>query len=80
MQENVSSLKESFIKLNTIMDELREKCPWDQKQTIQSLRPMTIEETYELGDAVLKEEWKSINSYHPVKSTSRSGSSISTKK
>jgi len=60
MQENVSSLKESFIKLNTIMDELREKCPWDQKQTIQSLRPMTIEETYELGDAVLKEEWKSI--------------------
>lgn len=60
MQENSSSLKESFLKLTVIMDELREKCPWDKKQTIQSLRPMTIEETYELGDAVLKEEWKSI--------------------
>jgi MazG family protein len=60
MQENSSSLKESFLKLTAIMDELREKCPWDKKQTIQSLRPMTIEETYELGDAVLKEEWKSI--------------------
>jgi MazG family protein len=44
----------------SIMDELREQCPWDKKQTIQSLRPMTIEETYELGDAVLKEEWGSI--------------------
>jgi XTP/dITP diphosphohydrolase len=60
MQENNESLKESFLKLNAIMDELREQCPWDKKQTIQSLRPMTIEETYELGDAVLKEEWKSI--------------------
>ncbi len=60
MQENNESLQESFLKLTAIMDELREKCPWDKKQTIQSLRPMTIEETYELGDAVLKEEWKSI--------------------
>jgi XTP/dITP diphosphohydrolase len=60
MQENPSSLQESFLKLTAIMDELREKCPWDQKQTIQSLKPMTIEETYELGDAILKEEWKSI--------------------
>jgi XTP/dITP diphosphohydrolase len=60
MQENNESLKESFLKLTAIMDELREQCPWDKKQTIQSLRPMTIEETYELGDAVLKEEWKSI--------------------
>ena len=60
MQENATSLQESFLKLTAIMDELREKCPWDKKQTIQTLRPMTIEETYELGDAVLKEEWKSI--------------------
>jgi MazG family protein len=60
MQENISSLQESFLKLVSIMDELREQCPWDKKQTIQSLRPMTIEETYELGDAVLKEEWGSI--------------------
>jgi XTP/dITP diphosphohydrolase len=35
------------------MDDLREKCPWDKKQTLQSLRHLTIEETYELGDAIL---------------------------
>jgi XTP/dITP diphosphohydrolase len=40
-------------RLLTIMDELREQCPWDKKQTIQSLRHLTIEETYELGDAIL---------------------------
>jgi len=43
----------SFEKLLDIMDEIREKCPWDRKQTIQSLRHLTIEETYELGDAIL---------------------------
>ena len=43
----------SLDKLLTIMDELREQCPWDQKQTFQSLRHLTIEETYELGDAIL---------------------------
>lgn len=47
-------------RLVNIMDELREKCPWDKKQTIQSLRQMTIEETYELGDAILEENWKDI--------------------
>jgi len=41
-----------FDRLLTIMDELREQCPWDQKQTIQSLRHLTIEETYELADAI----------------------------
>ncbi|MBG26716.1 MULTISPECIES: nucleoside triphosphate pyrophosphohydrolase [Croceibacter] len=40
-------------RLLTIMDELREQCPWDKKQTMQSLRHLTIEETYELGDAIL---------------------------
>jgi len=40
-------------RLLTIMDELREKCPWDKKQTMQTLRHLTIEETYELGDAIL---------------------------
>ncbi len=40
-------------RLLTIMDELREKCPWDRKQTMESLRHLTIEETYELGDAIL---------------------------
>jgi XTP/dITP diphosphohydrolase len=44
---------QAFNRLLTIMDDLREKCPWDQKQTIQSLRHLTIEETYELGDAIL---------------------------
>jgi len=42
------------------MDELREKCPWDRKQTIQSLRQMTLEETYELADAITDSDWKSI--------------------
>ncbi len=44
---------QAFDRLLTIMDELREKCPWDKKQTLQSLRHLTIEETYELGDAIL---------------------------
>ncbi len=44
---------EAFARLATIMDELREKCPWDRKQTFESLRSLTIEETYELADAIL---------------------------
>jgi XTP/dITP diphosphohydrolase len=51
---------EAFEKLIRIMDELREKCPWDRKQTIQSLRQMTLEETYELTDAITENDWKSI--------------------
>lgn len=43
----------AFNRLLTIMDELREQCPWDRKQTMQTLRHLTIEETYELGDAIL---------------------------
>lgn len=42
------------------MDELREQCPWDKKQTIHTLRPLTLEETYELADAVTEEDWKGI--------------------
>lgn len=45
----------AFQRLLDIMDELREKCPWDRKQTLQSLRHLTIEETYELADAILDE-------------------------
>jgi MazG family protein len=45
---------EAFDRLLTIMDELRENCPWDKKQTIESLRHLTIEETYELSDAILE--------------------------
>tara|TARA_B100001146_G_scaffold66879_1_gene59282 strand:- start:4 stop:777 length:774 start_codon:yes stop_codon:yes gene_type:complete len=46
----------AFDRLLTIMDELREECPWDRKQTMESLRPLTIEETYELGDAILDKD------------------------
>lgn len=44
---------DAFNRLLDIMDDLREKCPWDKKQTLQTLRHLTIEETYELGDAIL---------------------------
>jgi XTP/dITP diphosphohydrolase len=47
---------EAFRRLLGIMDELREKCPWDRKQTMQSLRYLTIEEVYELADAILEEK------------------------
>lgn len=46
---------EAFSKLLDIMDDLREKCPWDQKQDLQSLRPLTLEEVYELSDALMSE-------------------------
>lgn len=51
---------EAFSRLVSIMDDLRERCPWDKKQTIQSLRQMTLEETYELADAITEENWKAI--------------------
>ncbi|MFP5042136.1 nucleoside triphosphate pyrophosphohydrolase [Parasediminibacterium sp. JCM 36343] len=53
-------LSDSFLGLVKIMDELREKCPWDKKQTIQTLRPLTIEESYELADAITDEDWQGI--------------------
>lgn len=52
--------KEAFGRLLGIMDELREKCPWDRKQTLQSLRNLTIEETYELADAILENDMEEI--------------------
>lgn len=51
---------EAFSRLLDIMDDLREKCPWDQKQTLQSLRHLTLEEVYELSDAILKEDLQEI--------------------
>lgn len=51
---------EAFDRLVGIMNDLREKCPWDKKQTIQSLRQMTLEETYELADSITDENWKGI--------------------
>ncbi|NHE55295.1 nucleoside triphosphate pyrophosphohydrolase [Cyclobacterium plantarum] len=50
----------AFDRLLTIMDELREQCPWDKKQTIESLRHLTIEETFELSDAILDHDLESI--------------------
>jgi XTP/dITP diphosphohydrolase len=50
----------AFERLVKIMDELREKCPWDKKQTIQTLRQLTIEETYELADAITDNDWQGI--------------------
>jgi XTP/dITP diphosphohydrolase len=51
---------QAFERLLIIMDELREKCPWDKKQTLQSLRHLTIEETYELGDAILDDNLEEV--------------------
>jgi XTP/dITP diphosphohydrolase len=51
---------EAFSRLITIMDELREKCPWDKKQTLDSLRYLTIEEMYELSDAILDKDMEEI--------------------
>ena len=51
---------DAFARLLTIMDELREQCPWDRKQTFQTLRNLTIEETYELADAILEEDIEGI--------------------
>ncbi|MCO5237784.1 MAG: nucleoside triphosphate pyrophosphohydrolase [Chitinophagaceae bacterium] len=50
----------AFLRLVKIMDELREQCPWDKKQTIHTLRSLTIEETYELADAITENNWQGI--------------------
>lgn len=51
---------QAFSKLLDVMDDLREKCPWDKKQTLESLRPLTIEETYELADAIVENDLSEI--------------------
>lgn len=55
-----NKISDAFLRLVSIMDDLREKCPWDRKQTIQSLRQMTIEETYELADSITEGDWRGI--------------------
>jgi XTP/dITP diphosphohydrolase len=55
-----TKLSAAFLRLVNIMDELREKCPWDQKQTIHTLRTLSIEELYELADAIIDEDWSGI--------------------
>lgn len=56
MTDRETKRQEAFGRLCRIMDELREQCPWDRKQTLGSLRNLTIEETYELADAILDED------------------------
>jgi XTP/dITP diphosphohydrolase len=61
--DNLSTKEEklqAFSRLLDIMDELREKCPWDKKQTLESLRHLTIEETFELADAIIKNDFKEL--------------------
>ena len=58
---------QAFERLLIIMDDLREKCPWDKKQTFESLRHLTIEETYELGDAILNNDLQEIGSRFQMK-------------
>ncbi len=55
-----TKLSAAFLRLVNILDELREKCPWDQKQTIHTLRTLSIEELYELADAIIDEDWPGI--------------------
>jgi XTP/dITP diphosphohydrolase len=57
---NQELVSKRFLELVEIMDTLREKCPWDKKQTIHSLRSNTIEELYELVDAIVEEDWDGI--------------------
>jgi XTP/dITP diphosphohydrolase len=57
---NIEEKKKAFERILTIMDELRAQCPWDQKQTVETLRHLTIEETYELSDAIVQNDWKGI--------------------
>lgn len=60
MQEKREKQLQAFSRLLDIMDELREKCPWDRKQTMETLRPLTIEELYELTDAILVDDSQEI--------------------
>lgn len=57
---NSMEYAKSLERLRRIMDELREQCPWDKKQTAQTLRIQTIEETYELADAITEDDWQGI--------------------
>lgn len=60
MKNRIDEQVEAFRKLLEVMDELRAKCPWDQKQTLESLRYLTIEETYELSDSILEKDMEGI--------------------
>ncbi|MBS1775042.1 MAG: nucleoside triphosphate pyrophosphohydrolase [Bacteroidetes bacterium] len=57
---NTTTYTQSIDRLRKIMDELRENCPWDKKQTIHTLRQQTLEEVYELADAITEHDWQAI--------------------
>jgi len=60
IEENLKESLQAFNRLLKILDDLRTKCPWDQQQTMSSLRPLTIEETFELSEAILSENMVNI--------------------
>lgn len=60
MNSNSTTPSEQFTRLLKIMDELREQCPWDREQTFESIRPLTIEETYELSEGILERDFDTI--------------------
>lgn len=60
MDQRLTPALTAFQRLLNIMDDLRAKCPWDMKQTFETLRPLTIEETYELADAILDKDMDGI--------------------
>ena len=60
MEKDYTKQKEAFAELLDIMDTLRERCPWDRKQTMESLRNLTVEEVYELGDAILRGDMQEV--------------------
>lgn len=60
MNISVEAKLEAFKRLLNIMDDLRSQCPWDKKQTIHTLRNLTIEETYELADSITASDWQGI--------------------
>ncbi|MFI5170766.1 MAG: nucleoside triphosphate pyrophosphohydrolase [Chitinophagales bacterium] len=60
MDQSTELKKDAFSRLLNIMNDLRTQCPWDKKQTIHTLRNLTIEETYELADAITENDWKGI--------------------
>ena len=60
MEKDFTKQEEAFAELLNIMETLREKCPWDHKQTMESLRTLSVEEVYELGDAILKNDMQEV--------------------
>ena len=60
MNISVEAKLDAFKRLLNIMDDLRSQCPWDKKQTIHTLRNLTIEETYELADSITASDWQGI--------------------